>query len=849
MDPGPPKSTSQPVPLNGPTDTASTRGTLVEPLGGSSATGDPLLAPPQQPGELGRLGHYRVLGELGRGGMGAVYRAEDPHLQRPVALKVLLPHVAADPKAKARFVREAQAQAKVEHDHIITIHAVEEANGVAFIVMPLLKGVSLAQALTVRPRPPLPALVRIGKEIADGLAAAHAAGLIHRDIKPANVWLEGDKRRVKILDFGVARSTAVPAGEAQTASGAMVGSPAYMSPEQARGLKVDPRADLFSLGVVLYEMAAGQRPFTGPSVFDVLSAVVTHRPPPVAALHPDIPPPLSDLIDRLLAKDPAQRPDGAKAVARELDAIGRTLAAAPPPQVVVLNGVTAEPNPWAELDATQPEEPDADATVIDDPPEVTRHPPRPPTTAWVWPAAAAGAVGLLLLAGLLVAQPWKSKARVEVTPPTAPTPVLKTNPAKPPATTTETKPQAQTEPKSLQPYSQPPVPPPAAGPVSRGDDRKAVEWLLAVAADGDTEIRVRQDGKVTTYYDGGKLSPGPLELIHVALNRNPKVADADLARLTGCADIEYLSLAGNNITDAGLAHLRGLTALQKLNLRFTRVSGAGLPHLKDSAKLTSAELDGVVLGDGVAALAETFPALAYAQVTKRGITAAGEARFRQVRPACTLETADIMRPNHGLAFDGKASFVEVPGLKFDGKLPLTIEAWVTPETLTTAERHVFLFGPPGGGIGVSERAFGAGLNVGNNMWMPAYTRVGIKPGETVHLAAVLTGRRYTLYINGREADWKDVSLGELPATAPPAVIGKPLSKASEGYFHGTIHGVRVSRAARYDREFLPPIPWAWLPDDKTLALFDCKDVEGDRLTDRSGNGRHGVINGARVAPK
>ncbi|MBM3982586.1 MAG: serine/threonine protein kinase, partial [Planctomycetes bacterium] len=275
------------------------------------------LRPPERPDEIGRLGHYRVLGAIGYGGMGLVYRAEDPHLRRAVALKVLLPRWSGDPLARMRFLREAQAQARVEHEHVVPIYQVGEENGVPFFAMPLLRGETLAAALERDPRPGLPEVLRIGREIADGLAAAHGAGLVHRDIKPANVWLEGAGRKVKVLDFGLARGGADPLDH-HTATGAIIGTPAYMSPEQARGEPVDHRTDLFSLGAVLYQMATGRQPFTGTSTLAVLTAVTTHAPPPVRELVASVPARAADLIHSLLEKDAADRPDSAAEVAEAL---------------------------------------------------------------------------------------------------------------------------------------------------------------------------------------------------------------------------------------------------------------------------------------------------------------------------------------------------------------------------------------------------------------------------------------------------------------------------------------------------------------------------------------------------
>jgi WD40 repeat protein/serine/threonine protein kinase len=306
--------------------------------------GAAFLSPPQQPGELGRLGNYRVLKVLGQGGMGMVYQAEDVQLRRQVALKVMLPRLSANPRASTRFLREARAAAAIEHDHIIPILHVGEERGVPYLAMPLLRGQSLAERLRASPRPPVRDVLRIGREIAEGLAAAHARGLIHRDIKPANIWLEGPAceagagARVKILDFGLARPVREEDTVADAAShsaddqdatlqGTIVGTPAYMSPEQATGGEVDSRCDLFSLGCVLYLLCTGEQPFTGKNVLATLKAVATHRPVAPRELRQAIPRELSDLVMQLLEKNPADRPESAQAVARQLRSLGHEVRA------------------------------------------------------------------------------------------------------------------------------------------------------------------------------------------------------------------------------------------------------------------------------------------------------------------------------------------------------------------------------------------------------------------------------------------------------------------------------------------------------------------------------------------
>jgi LSD1 subclass zinc finger protein len=281
------------------------------------------LAPAQSPDELGRLGPYRVLRVLGAGGMGVVFQAEDPHLQRLVALKAILPGLAASDSAKQRFLREARAAAALKHDHIVTIHQVGEDRGAPFLAMEFLEGEPLDDRLKREGKLPLEDVLRIGREIAEGLAAAHERGLIHRDIKPANVWLECKKGRVKILDFGLARAADDEAHLTQ--SGAFVGTPAYMAPEQAQGKNVNPRSDLFSLGCVLYRMATGEAPFRGTDMISTLMAVATEHPRAPVTVNAELPRALSDLIMRLLEKDPACRPSSANEVVEALQTVEKQL--------------------------------------------------------------------------------------------------------------------------------------------------------------------------------------------------------------------------------------------------------------------------------------------------------------------------------------------------------------------------------------------------------------------------------------------------------------------------------------------------------------------------------------------
>ncbi len=281
------------------------------------------LAPPQQPDEIGRLGSYRVLKVLGCGGMGVVFQAEDPGLQRLIALKAMLPAMAASVSARKRFLREARAAAALKHDNVVTIHQVGEDRGVPFLAMEFLRGESLDQRLERDSVLPSAEVLRIGRQLAEGLAAAHEQGLIHRDIKPGNVWLEAPRGRVKILDFGLARSAEQEAGLTQ--QGTIIGTPAYMAPEQARGEGVDARSDLFSLGVILYRLCCGKQPFQGNDTISTLMAVATEQPPPPVQANPELPAELSDLVMQLLQKDPDRRPRSAAAVVEVLQGLEKRL--------------------------------------------------------------------------------------------------------------------------------------------------------------------------------------------------------------------------------------------------------------------------------------------------------------------------------------------------------------------------------------------------------------------------------------------------------------------------------------------------------------------------------------------
>jgi serine/threonine protein kinase len=600
--------------------------------GASSATtptafaGPEFLAPPQSDDELGRLGKYRILSILGRGGMGVVFKAEDPVLRRIVAIKVLRPMLAASASAGQRFLREAQAMAAVEHDHIVRIYQVDEERGLPFLAMELLKGESLHERLKREERLPLPEVVRVGREVAEALAAAHATGLTHRDVKPANVWLEAPKGRVKILDFGLARAASQDA--ALTQEGAIIGTPAYMAPEQARGEAVDARCDLFSLGCVLYRMITGQQPFQGKDTVSTLLAVASHQPAPPVRLDPGVPQEVSDLVMRLLEKEADRRPASAAAVVETLQAVERELA-------------------------ERGESSGGPATL----PTRSVKPAAPRDRRLVSPAVAAVFLlgGLLGMGAFTLIRIQGDQGDYVID---TDDPDFSFRVSKGAATLEDRQTGRKYDLKVLRQdkatgESELEVTDADAGlsfktktfTVKRGErvalkawfeGRQATaakgsvdeEWLKQVAAmPAEKQVEAVEakfkelnpgfDGKVTHRAEDGVVTelrfssePGNghladltplrgmnlagLKILHLG---ETQVSDAGLEHFEGCKSLTHLHLHGTQVSDAGLEHFKGCKSLTHLDLNGTQVSDAGLEHFKGCKSLTHLSLAGTRVGD------------------------------------------------------------------------------------------------------------------------------------------------------------------------------------------------------------------------------------------------------------
>jgi serine/threonine protein kinase len=342
----------------------------------------PYLLPPVEPDEIGRLGSYRVLRLLGQGGMGLVFHAEDIALRRPVALKVMRPELCSEQEMWQRFVREARSLAAIKSPHLVTIYQAGQEGLVHYFAMEMLAGESLDARIHSGQPFGSATLIRLTREIALGLAAMHQHGLVHRDLKPANVWLEAPEERIKILDFGLVRAAT---DVRLTQTGVVMGTPSYMSPEQARGEQVDHRSDLFSLGGIVYTMATGRKPFPGETTLAVLTSLASDHPVPIHERNPALPRALSDLVVQLLEKDPKHRPESAQTVVDKLDKIaaGRAEVAKPvvraPGPMAVAKRPAAVPRPRPVRPAVQrPVEPADD----DETPKMQRSRRRTPSTWW-----------------------------------------------------------------------------------------------------------------------------------------------------------------------------------------------------------------------------------------------------------------------------------------------------------------------------------------------------------------------------------------------------------------------------------------------------------------------------------
>jgi eukaryotic-like serine/threonine-protein kinase len=600
------------------------------------------LTPPLQADELGRLGGYRVLRVLGSGGMGIVFQAEDIRLGRTVALKVMRPALSGEEDARQRFLREARLAATLEHEHVVTIYQVGEERSVPFLAMQWLRGMTLEELLDRRSPLAVPLVLRLGRQIATGLAAAHGRGLIHRDVKPANLWLEEHSTnasagtsskaarsyRVKILDFGLAR--AIEDDAHLTQSGVMVGTPAYMAPEQFDGREVDHRCDLYSLGTVLYRACTGQLPYPGKNARAVLAAQVAGQRRPVRELNSAVTQELAELIEQLLAKEPADRPASAIEVADRLLAIEqgtRSASGQSPPQSqppAPASPRSTVGRPWRRrsiiaavaLVALFPsgyfvggvvvhyatnrgqvviavDDPDTEVTLKEGNAVILDRKGQRTVTLTagqheleVMVKDSSGEVHfpftktiVLTRGGLEIINIREELAHTGSVQKNAP--AANSNAPTGVAGDGERRMTEQAPARGLIEAKLPTPGPSAthAAPVTTADsERRAAEWVLSIGA----KLTVRVENANIDIQAAADLPAKAFRVVGINLDAgNPPVQDADLAHLEALTDLESLRF-GNAPTDAGVVHLKGLTRLKELVFHFSPLSDAGLAQIANS---------------------------------------------------------------------------------------------------------------------------------------------------------------------------------------------------------------------------------------------------------------------------
>lgn len=644
-------------------------------------------------GEFQSLGPYRVLQELGRGGMGAVFLAVDTRLDRPLALKVMLPEYAAKPVARERFLREARATARIMHDNIVTVFEADERDGMPYIAMQLLEGCPLDAYLKQGRRLTLPQLLRVAHETAAGLAAAHRTLLVHRDIKPGNLWLEVPQGRVKILDFGLAKP--VDADIEITKSGAIVGTPAFMSPEQGQGLKVDHRSDLFSLGAVLYLLTTGRLPFQRPNVMAVLMALGNDDPTPVLDLNPEAPAALATLIHKLLSKRPEHRPASADEVARSLLEIASSLPDSH------LSGIVMEAVQVASHSAVWATQPfsnlSADAAMTTAAAEsleprgtwqasqtaLADSPPRAGwrkvATAWLLTFAVLAAVVVVVIenrdgsrtrlevpSGAAVSiREQQGETVVDVHPRGAePTGEVQAAPASTSAASIESTlppvglPRAPTWPFADLPFAK-----------SRDNDlpffdlkpgpMKAADSPPAPAADVDLAAAryILEVGGRVRFFEYPELITGanqvlPIEastLEVVWLRGNQEVTDEGLAIMRGVQYVTHLDLVGTPVTDVGLAHFKGCQRLEIFDVVGAPIGDAGVAHFRGLKGLVSLWLGSTKVTDVGLAAFQDCKYLNHLDLTSTRVTDKGLAHFQGCHYLTGLYLGNTKITDAGLA--------------------------------------------------------------------------------------------------------------------------------------------------------------------------------------------------------
>ncbi len=532
---------------------------------------DPRFAPPENIGEIGILGPFRILRELGHGGMGAVYEAIDTRLDRPIALKVMLSEYASKAIAKERFLREARTAAKISHENIVPIFEADEVGGTPYIVMKLLQGMPLNQYLKEHESIPVSKVVQLAIQIATGLSAAHQIGLVHRDIKPANLWLESPGDRIILLDFGLTKP--LDTNIELTNSGVILGTPAYMSPEQARGETIDQRSDLFSLGIILYRLVAGKLPFHGSTTLALFAALDSAEPVPVQSLNPSVPDSLAQIIHRLLNKNPKDRIPSAIELIKQL-----TLITYNPPDLAASGNIgtmARQNNPGIrpasypvskstetksllnfDFDSTDNSTQDSSnqrnsSENITIRSSIVTTKKRTISPAFWW-----GLLGIVIVVGTI-------------------TLILK---------------KAQKGEQSPRPIEQPQSVNKIENRFDKSivleTEREVAKYILSLGG----SIEINQESSLIR--SASELPSKDFSLTTIDFSGNNRIDDSKISPIKNCSELRKLILYDTPVTDSGLTCFRGSTRLTYLDLGRTRISDLGLENFANCKDLIFISLNG-----------------------------------------------------------------------------------------------------------------------------------------------------------------------------------------------------------------------------------------------------------------
>ncbi|MCG6157011.1 serine/threonine-protein kinase [Rubinisphaera margarita] len=532
----------------------------------------PFLEPSDSPDSIGRLAHYEITELLGRGGCGIVFKAFDERLHRTVAIKVMKPELAVTSPARKMFLREARATASIRHENVVGIYAVEDSP-VPFLVMEYVDGKSLQELHEETGPFEIEAVLRIGKKIARGLAAAHDRGLIHRDIKPGNILIEAGTEQVKITDFGLARA----ADDASQTQSGIAGTPSYMSPEQALGHRLDSRSDLFSLGSVLYVMCSGRLPFRAPKPIAVMNRIIDEKPRDIREIIPETPQWITDVVRKLHHKNPAKRFQTAGEVADLLDdyqrqlqnldiaAAGKNARLRPAVMIVSLLCLLL-----FSMGATE-------ATGLT--------------------SVSSSVIRLFYPEGTLVIDVGDPQVSVsvdgrEIVVSGTGIKELKLKPGSYRFVATKEGQILRQELVTVSRNGREVIrisrePPPETAPdLAEVDvDRRAAEYVLSIGG----KIRINDDstyGETPNITSVENLPPGSFRLTHASLDRNERVTDAGLAAFQGTTNLRGLFMERSpNYTDAGLANFRQNRGLKVINIGESNIDGSCLKYFTNCSEL------------------------------------------------------------------------------------------------------------------------------------------------------------------------------------------------------------------------------------------------------------------------